>query len=371
MDKIDFSKYSYISEEVSEILNTTTLSIENWKWLALLAALLIGLFLVPVLRFVFNKIKMSHKFYRQEPRSFMGYLFLEPVQKPLAWIVVIFLYFLAGDALEITGRFETFYNNILRACMAIQVIKLIYYFVDAGGSTLHDIAVSRQTNYDNQLIPFATKCAKIAIVFLGTLLALQSFGINVVSILAGLGLGGLALALAAQDTAANLFGSITIFLDQPFKVNDLIKVRDIEGTVESIGFRSTRLRTGYNSLITVPNSVMAKENIDNMGVRNRRRSRQIIGLTYETPPEKIEAFCQQVQSLLKGHDKVHPDTINVAFNNFNQSSLDVLVNFHLMVGTIQEELRLQQEIFLDILKIAKALEADIAYQTQMVYQKNL
>lgn len=371
MESVDFTQYSFVSEELNALLNTTTIAIANWQWLVIIGTLVIGTFAAPLLSYIINKIKTSHAFYKQEPRKFIGYLFWEPIQKPLSWIVVLFCYFLVGDAIGISGKFETYYNNILRLSMAIQLIKLVYYVIDASGKSLHDLAVQRQTNYDNQLIPFATKCAKIAIVFLGSLMALQSFGINVVSILAGLGLGGLALALAAQDTAANLFGSITIFLDQPFKVKDWIKVKDIEGTVESIGFRSSRIRTFYDSVVTVPNSVMAKENIDNMGVRNRRRTRQVIGLTYETPPEKVALFCDRVRSLLKENPKVHPDSIAVLFNNFNQSSLDVLVNFNLMVKTGPEEMAQQQEILLGILKISLEIGVSFAYPTQMVYQKNL
>ncbi len=253
--------------------------------------------------------------------------------------------------------------------MAIWVIRLLYYAVDGLTAVFAQLALKTESTYDDQLVPFASKTLKVLVVVLGFLIVVQSFGLNVMSLLAGLGLGGLALALAAPDTAANLFGSITILFDNPFKIGDWVKVKDMEGTVEEIGFRSTRIRTFYNSLITIPNAMMAKETIDNMGVRPFRRIRQVLGVTYETESEKIEQFCEQIRYLLKQHSKVNPETVIVYFNNCNASSLDILVNFHLQVFTGPEELETQQQIFLEILKLAAKMKVDFAYPTQTVYHK--
>jgi MscS family membrane protein len=191
------------------------------------------------------------------------------------------------------------------------------------------------------------------------------------SLLAGLGLGGLALALAAQDTAANVFGSVAIMFDNPFKVGDWIKLKDAEGTVEEIGFRSTRIRTFYNSVVTLPNAMIAKEVVDNMGIRPARRIRQIIGITYETPIPMITQFCDEVRYMITNHPQVNADSVTVNFNNFNASSLDILVNFHIRVFTGPEEMELQQKIFIQILEIASRLKVDFAYPTQTTYSKNL
>ncbi|MEN0057381.1 MAG: mechanosensitive ion channel family protein, partial [Bdellovibrio sp.] len=281
------------------------------------------------------------------------------------------IWFAVGDTVALNGKFNIYYEHLLRGILAFYIIRLIYHAVDALQSVFMDMALKTESTYDDQLVPFGSKALKVLVVVLGVLIVLQSFGLNVMSLLAGLGLGGLALALAAQDTAANLFGSITILFDHPFKVGDLIKMKDIEGTVEEIGFRSTRVRTAHNSLITIPNAMMAKETIDNMGVRPYRRVRQSLGLTYETPPEKIEQFCEHLRYTITQHPRVNPETVMVYFNNYNQSSLDVLVNFHLQVFTGAEELEHQQQIFLEIMKIAQKMKVNFAYPTQTVYQTNV
>jgi MscS family membrane protein len=305
------------------------------------------------------------------PNSFLAFLSREQIERPFAWLIVLSLWFEFGDVISLSGKFNTYYINILRGLFAFQTMHILFLLVDAGKASLQLAAEKTQGTWDDQLVPFASKAIKTLIAVLGVLIVLQSSGLNVMSLLAGLGLGGLALALAAQDTAANLFGSITILADHPFKVGDWIKIANNEGTVEEIGFRSTRIRTFYNSVITIPNAMMAKEIIDNMGVRPLRRIRQVLGLTYETPPQKIEEFCEQIHYLLKQNSIVDPNSIIVNFMNFNSSSLDVLVNFHVNVATGSEELKFQQEIFFEIMKIASNLRVEFAYPTQMVHYKNL
>ncbi|MEK2646105.1 mechanosensitive ion channel family protein [Bdellovibrio sp. BCCA] len=369
MEKYIFEESSFFSAEIANLLKTTYFVMPNWKWCVLAIAITLGIVLRPIIQFVLKEVKKHNPFTKKFPTSFSAHFLNLKVERPLAWILVIFFWFATGDAIGLTGKFEIYYNHFLRGLLALYAIRLVYYAVDAGGNVLKEMAAKTESTYDDQLVPFATKSMKVLVVVLGILIALQSFGLNVMSILAGLGLGGLALALAAQDTAANLFGSITILFDHPFKVGDWVKIKDMEGTVEDIGFRSTRIRTFYNSVITIPNAMMAKETIDNMGIRPARRIRQILGLTYETPPEKIEQFCEQVRYLITKHPKVNPETVTVRFNNYNASSLDVLVNFHLEVFTGAEELEHQQAIFIEILKIAAGLKVDFAYPTQTVYYK--
>jgi len=369
MEKFFFEETSLFSDEVIAILRSTVFVLPNWKWCVLAVAIVLGFVLRPLIQFLLKEIKKHNPFLKRFPQSFLSHLLQQKVERPLAWALVIFFWFAVGDAIELGGKFAIYYNHFLRGLLALYLIRLVYYAVDAGGAVLKEMAAKTESTYDDQLVPFATRSMKVLVVVLGVLIALQSFGLNVMSILAGLGLGGLALALAAQDTAANLFGSITILFDHPFKVGDWIKIKDMEGTVEDIGFRSTRIRTFYNSVITIPNAMMAKETIDNMGVRPYRRIRQVLGVTYETSPAKIEQFCEQVRYLIKQHPKVNPETVVVNFNNYNASSLDILVNFHLQVFTGAEELEHQQNIFIEILKIASQMGIDFAYPTQTVYQK--
>lgn len=369
LEKFIFEDSAFFTDEVASVLKMTAIGMPNWKWCVLAIVLTAGILLRPLLQILLKEFKRHNPFSKKFPQGFMAFFLSLEVERPTSWLFTILIWFAVGDAIGLAGKIQTYYEHILRGLVAIYAIRLFYYVVDAGGSVLQKMAEKTASTYDDQLVPFATKSAKVFVVVMGVLIALQNFGINVMSILAGLGLGGLALALAAQDTAANLFGSITILFDHPFKVGDLIRIKDMEGTVEDIGFRSTRIRTGYNSVISIPNAMMAKETIDNMGIRPFRRTRQILGLAYETPPEKIDQFCDQVRYLISRHPKVNPETVLCRFNNYSASSLDVLMVFHLEVFTAAEEMEHQQGIFLEILKIAADLGVEFAYPTQTIYTK--
>lgn len=372
MDKGLVKESNLVNHDLAELFNQTVFLMPNWKWIGLAAVIVIGFFLHPIIKITLRSIKKHNPLARRFPDSFTAHLFQLPIERPLAWLLTIGLWMIGGNALGLQERLNRYYDNTLTFFLALNLIILLFYFVDAMTGVFVRISQKNSSsyNYSGQLIPYAAKSLKVLILVLGVLIALQSFGLNVMSLLAGLGLGGLALALAAQDTAANVFGSVAIMFDNPFKVGDWIKLKDAEGTVEEIGFRSTRIRTFYNSVVTLPNAMIAKEVIDNMGVRPARRIRQILGITYETPIPVINQFTTQVREKILTHQEVIKDTVTVNFNNFNSSSLDVLVNFHIRVFTGPDEFALQQEIFLEIMQIASDLKVDFAYPTQTTYAKD-
>ncbi|WP_413580849.1 mechanosensitive ion channel family protein [Bdellovibrio sp. HCB288] len=369
MEKFLFEELQLFSLEVAMFLKKTYIIMPTWKWVILTLGICLAFVIRPGLQWLLKLLKEHNPIAKRYAKSFSNYLFRFEIERPLAWILIILLLFALDDALELTGKFVTYYEYLLKGFMGFHIIRIVYYMVDAMGYVFADIAAKTESKMDDNLVPFATKAIKFLVVILGFLMILQSFGLNVMSLMAGLGLGGLALALAAQDTAANLFGSITILFDTPFQVGDWVKVKDMEGTVEEVGFRSTRIRTFYNSVITVPNAMMAKETIDNMGVRPFRRVRQIIGIAYETPPEKIKEFCDRVRYCIKQDNTVNPETVVVNFNGYADSQLNILVQFHLQVFTGPEEMTQQQFIFIEILKIAKELGVEFAYPTQTVYYR--
>lgn len=376
MDKVNatekylFHESQLFTPEVGELLQKTYFIMPTWKWIFIGVVAGLALFLRPLFGLILNFFKSRSKFKKNFPHSYWAYVLRSPIDSSLAWIITIMVCWAFLNLIILPVKIDTYLNHFLQGLIAYFIIKVLYNLVDATGGLLKHAASQNGSRIDGQLIPFAEKTVKFIIVALGFLIVLQSFGLNVASLLAGLGLGGLALALAAQDTAANLFGSITILLDRPFKVGDLVKVKELEGTVEEIGLRSTRIRTPYNSVITVPNAMMAKEYIDNMGARSARRIRLLLGLTYDTTPEKIEAFCDGLKNYLKKYDKVISESVIVSFNNFNESSLDILVNFHLNVMTADEETSHQQAIYLEFLKIAKNLNVEFAFPSRTLYHFN-
>ncbi|MCX7998400.1 MAG: mechanosensitive ion channel family protein, partial [Leptospiraceae bacterium] len=256
---------------------------------------------------------------------------------------------------------------IFKILLGFAFVYFVYCLSELIVNLMKFNAIQKKAPIDEQLIPLLLKSFRIFFVALAILFSIQNLGVNVMSLIAGLGIGGLALALAAKDTAANLFGSMMIFMDKPFKVGDHIIVNGIEGTVEAIGFRSTRIRTWEDSLVTIPNSVVANANIENLGLRRYRRTNMIIGVTYDTSPEKMESFLEAIKNILFSHPLVVKDMINVGFREFGNSSLNIQLHFYVNVDTFAKNLEVRQLIFLDVMRAAKALDISFAFPTTTLH----
>jgi MscS family membrane protein len=195
----------------------------------------------------------------------------------------------------------------------------------------------------------------------------DTLDVEVSSLLAGLGLGGLAVALAAQDAVKNLFGSLMILTDRPFSVGDWVVVGDHEGIVEDVGFRSIRIRTFYNSLITLPNSNLISSAVDNYGARRVRRWSTKLGIAYDTPPPKIEAFCEGIRELVREHPATWKASYQVWFNSFGDSALEVLLYVFFEVPDWSAELAARHRLGLDILRLGETLGVEFAFPTRTVW----
>ena len=252
------------------------------------------------------------------------------------------------------------------ACWAL--VWTCYRAVDLLADFFSSLADKTETTLDDLLVPFARKAAKTLVTVLGVVFIYQQFTDETpLKLLAGLGLGGLALALAAQEPLKNLFGSLTVILDRPFAVGDWVVVGDVEGTVESVGFRSTRIRTFYNSQIVLPNANLMNATVDNYGRRRYRRIRVMLSLTYSTPPAKIDAFCEGIRELIRLHPYTRKDYYHVYFNQFSGSSLDILLYCFLETPDWSTELRERHHLFNDILRLADRLGVEFAFPTQTVW----
>jgi MscS family membrane protein len=217
---------------------------------------------------------------------------------------------------------------------------------------------------DSQLIRLGTRLlglvAAIAILIQGG----DELGFPAYSMLAGLGVGGLAVALAAQSTIANLIGSLLITMEKPFSVGHSVRIGGSEGTVEDVGFRSTRIRTADNSLVTIPSSSVVNTTVENLSVRTKRRQRFVVQVTYDTSREKLEELVARIKQLIVDHPLAEDSTCQVRFNAFGESSLDVLVMFHLQVADSATELSEREAVLLQIMDIVKELGLEFAFPTR-------
>ncbi|HEY0965956.1 MAG TPA: mechanosensitive ion channel family protein [Opitutaceae bacterium] len=235
---------------------------------------------------------------------------------------------------------------------------------------VHDLVRERQMGV-TAFMPWIKKTLVVMFVVFGALMIAQSLGANVRAFLAGLGIGGLAFALAAQDTIANLFGSVVVAIDQPFKIGEAVRIGGNAGIVEDIGLRSTKLRTPAKSLIVIPNKTVAAEAIINESRFTQRRVEQVIGLTYDATPAQLEAIVRDFTTLILAEPEVDPTSVMVYFRDFSASSLDIWIVYMTKGPDFQAHMRLRQRLNLAIMKAMEARGLGFAFPSQTVYDGDL
>lgn len=235
---------------------------------------------------------------------------------------------------------------------------------------LHEVAQERHLGLA-PFMPWIKKTLLALVVVFGVLLIAQSLGADVKAFLAGLGIGGLAFALAAQDTIANVFGSIVVAIDQPFKVGETVRIGAHVGTVEDIGLRSTRLRLVDRSLMTIPNRTVANDAITNLSRFTARRVEQVIGLTYGARAEQIEGLVGDLRRLIEADPEVVAPDTHVWFRDFSASSMDIWVVYVLQDADFAKHMQARQRINLAIMRAVEARGLSFAFPTQTVHVASL
>jgi MscS family membrane protein len=244
-------------------------------------------------------------------------------------------------------------------CFFWGLIRALSAFLDHVG------AIARARNSSAAaFMPWIKKSLIVLFVILGVLMAAANIGVDVKAFLAGLGIGGLAFALAAQDTIANLFGSVVVAVDQPFKVGETVRIGAFTGMVEDIGLRSTKIRAVDKSLIIIPNKTVAAEAITNLARFTERRVEQVIGLTYDTSAEKMDAIVEEFRTIILAESEVEPSSVMVFFRDYSASSLDIWLVYVAKDADFQKHMRLRQRINLSMMRAVQARGLSFAFPTQ-------
>ncbi|NNE28992.1 MAG: mechanosensitive ion channel [Saprospiraceae bacterium] len=251
------------------------------------------------------------------------------------------------------------------------IILIIVQIANIGFQYLEYIVKKTENTLDDQLMPVLSRITNIIIWSIGLIYILEFLDINVTALLAGISIGGLAIALAAKDTVKNFFGSIMIFLDRPFQIGDWIHFDDIDGTVEEVGVRSTRIRTFANSIVYVPNGLLADKVVDNMGLRQYRRFKTDLEITYDTPPTTIDHFVNGLREIINKHPSTKKDNFEVHLNSFGKSSINILVYFFFEANDWKEELKGRHQIMYAMLLLAEDLRVSFAFPSQSVYVESM
>jgi MscS family membrane protein len=301
--------------------------------------------------------------------------------KPIGFCIMLSIIYLGSSHIEyptvwnLAPESEVGLKMLINKGFSLMYVYSIFWIIlkviDFIGLILNKRAEATENKMDDQLIPFIIEIAKIiTYVFALVIVMGNIFEVNITALATGLGIGGLALAMASKESLENLLGSFTIFFDQPFTVGDIVTVGSVTGVVEKVGFRSTRIRTFDKSLVTVPNKKMIDAELDNLGLRPIRRVKFNIGLTYETAPEQIKAIVTDIQEMINLHEKTNQDG-RVRFQEFGSSSLDIMVMYFVDSPKWEDLINVKEDVNYKIMEIVKKHNSDFAFPSTTVYlQKN-
>lgn len=263
----------------------------------------------------------------------------------------------------------TFAHYVFIIVVAIMVVAIVMKLIDVASAFLRIKLKSdfSEENVNNLIVPFFSRTLKGLAICLGVISVAHAFKLPVVGILSGLGIGGIAIAFAAKETVGNFFGSLTVLFDKPFEIGDWIITDGIEGTVETVGMRSTRIRTADDSLITIPNNNLTTAVINNLGKRRFRRFKTVLGVQYDTGVDRIDAFCEGVKELILKNPFTKKEGFNVSLYNLGDSAIEVQLNVMIVCPSSDTELRERAKLLRNVLKLAEELDVRFAFPTQTLY----
>lgn len=288
-------------------------------------------------------------------------------EKPLRTFFIFLGLYAAVLYLPLSPKYDLLAGKAFRSSLIILASMGLFNFLGKYEALQEDLEKMFNLQIDQILIPFFSKIAKVIVIALAITVVAQEWGFPVTSFIAGLGLGGLAFALAAKDTASNIFGGIVIITDKPFSIGDWISTPSIEGVVEDINFRSTKIRTFAQALVTMPNATLANEPITNWTKMGKRRITFNLGLTYNTPRIKVEKCVHEIKKMLENHPEIHKETIFVSFDSFGPSSLDLFLYFFTNTTNWGKFLKVKEDVNLKIMEILEAENVSVAFPSTSIY----
>jgi MscS family membrane protein len=286
----------------------------------------------------------------------------------LTWAVLLMYFTLPW--LGLREHAYDWVSNVLRGVLLAAFFWMCARSVDVGAELLLSSPWGRSRRSAHSLVPLASRVTKLVVLALAVVALLSELGYPVASLLAGLGIGGVALALAAQKTVENLFGTFSIAADRPFSEGDTVKFDDVTGTVEDIGLRSTRIRTADRTLITVPNGRLADMRVESLSARDRMRFGCVLGLVYETTAQQLRGVLAGLEHVLRVHPKIWPEGLTVRFVALGASSLDIEINAWFKTTDADEFALCRQEILLRIMEVVEASSTRLAFPTRTVHVVN-
>ncbi len=348
---------------MKEILETLFYGNTIFAWLQALAIIVGALIVGKTVYWIFQNVARR---LTQKTDTKLDDIILDMIEEPIVVILTVFGFGIAFNTLSFESEgVAAFIANAMTAAITLSVAWLFVRLIDSLiGEYLVPLADRTESDLDDQLLPIVRKAAKIGIWIVGIIVALNNAGYDVAALLAGLGVGGLALAIAAQDTVANIFGGATIFADRPFVIGDRVKVGGYDGVMREIGIRSSRLETRDGAIVTMPNSKFTSSAVENVSQGIGRRIVNTLGLTYDTTPEKMEKAIEILREIADNNEGVDED-VKISFSSWGDFAMGI--RFAFFVKPDAHFRNTENAVNLEILRRFTAEGLEFAYPTQTLY----
>jgi MscS family membrane protein len=350
------------NSEYGSFFSTIILDIPLAQWIA---AILVFMFFLGLRKFFTSVVMGTLQQLAKHTSNYYDDRIISALKAPIRFafiLVAIHLFFL------IIFKETTVIKNILNTLIVYDIFWAILAIAEALRGLAHQFAGRYSSDLSQEVGNFMLTILKILISGVGLGAMLQVWGINVTALVASLGIGGLAFALAAKDAASNLFGSFSLLADKSIRIGEWIKVNGVEGTVEDIGMRTTKIRSFGKSLITVPNQIVANNPIENFSRRGVRRIKMRIGLTYSTSSEQMIKIVEEIKYMLHNHEHIsQKETLLVNFESFGDSALNIFIYTFTSTANWARYLDIREDVHLKIMQIVEDNHSSFAFPSQSIY----
>ncbi|MFP5470506.1 MAG: mechanosensitive ion channel family protein [Bacteroidia bacterium] len=351
---------------MKEFLSQTVYHNTVENWLYSIGLLVAGVVLSKVIYWL---LKSVAKKITSKTETTLDDILIDVIEKPVLYAIVVGGAFLGFKRLHFTDDVDNIISTAFTIVFILNITWLAAKVVDAIITELIIPIAEKENSLDDHIIPVIRKGVAGALWTLGIVVALDNAGFNIMALVTGLGIGGLALALAAQDTVKNIFGGIIIFIDKPFKIGERVKVGGFDGFIEKVGIRSTRLRTLENRIVTIPNSKFSESEIENVTAEPTRRVVVNLSLTYNTTPEKMKQAMTILKDIVDKNQHLITSEHTISFNTYGDYSLGIL--FIYFIRRQDDIFTAQSQINLEILTRFNENGLSFAFPTQTIYKKEL
>jgi len=353
-------------ESMSPVFHKKFLGIAGWQYLGFILLLIVLVLINFILSYIID-LFILRIFYKEEKLETHQNKLVFKIANYVSIIILVYFFNYFVTKLLLPVHISKVILLLTDIVHTVIILLSLYYIISLVKIYLLKYTAQTESKLDDQLVPVFIKGLKIIIGFVALLHILALLGVNITALIAGASIGGLALALAAQDTFKNMFGSIMVFLDKPFQIGDFIMTSEIEGTVDNVGLRSTRIRKVDTSIISVPNGNLANTTITNLGKRLNRIVELRIGILYSSTRQQVETYVRLLREIPDKFPEISSENQFIYLRNLSESSIEIYFRVYVSVATLAEELALRQKIIFEIMRCAEEAGVSFAFPSTSVY----